>query len=167
MKNAILFACLLCALLFTQSCKYSKEYQTVKAGNDFSLSIPPWLEETDKLKEGAQLQYSSRYRNVYVIGEVLPSSTPAPQVVAENISRLKKSMLNGLVSDSVGVTLSGLSGSRVEVYGKMNDENIYFSEVLLQGQGKYYHISIWTRGEDRKLRYKADINKILASFKVL
>ncbi|MBS1612863.1 MAG: hypothetical protein JST49_08590, partial [Bacteroidetes bacterium] len=72
-----------------------------------------------------------------------------------------------VVTDSTSITTGGLTGSRVEVYGKMNDEAIYFTEVLLEGKGKLYHYSIWTRNEKRKLDYKNDINKIVTSFKVL
>lgn len=166
MKKALTLVALFSALLI-QSCKYSTEWQTAKAGNDFTLSLPSWLESVDNLKPDAQLQYSSQYRNFYVIGETLPSTKPAATVVSENLDRLKKSMVKPVVTDSVSVTVAGLTGSRVEVYGKMTDEAIYFTEVLLEGKGKLYHYSIWTRSEKRKLDYKSDINKIVTSFKVL
>ncbi len=165
--NKALYILAVCCIFILPSCKYDTEWQTVKAGNDFTLSLPPWLDAADNLKEGAPLQYSSRYRNFYVIGETEPSAKTTPEVLNEHIARLKKSMVNPLVTDSVAVELNGLTGSRVEVFGKMNDENIYFSELLIEGKGKRYHVSVWTRGEDRKLRYKEDINKILTSFKVL
>lgn len=165
--NKALYLLALCCIFILPGCKYNTEWHTVKAGNDFTLSLPPWLDEADNLKQGAALQYSSRYRNFYVIGEAASGTKPATDVVREHITRLKKSMTNPLVTDSTTISVDGLSGSRVEVFGKMTDENIYFSEMLLEGKGKHYHISVWTRGEDRKLRYKEDINKILTSFKVL
>lgn len=157
----------LCSALLIQSCKYSTEWQTATAGENFALSLPPWLEKVDNLKPDAQLQYSSQYRNFYVIGETLNASKPAAAIVSENIDRLKLSMTKPVVTDSTSITAGGLTGSRVEVYGKMNDEAIYFTEVLLEGKGKLYHYSIWTRNEKRKLDYKNDINKIVTSFKVL
>lgn len=166
MKKALTLIALSCIFIL-QSCKYNTEWQTVNAGKDFSLSLPPWLEKVDNLKEGAALQYSSRYRNFYVIGETITENRTPQEVLAGNIERLKKSLQRPVVSDSVAVTIGGLNGTRVEVYGRMSDEAIYFSEVLLPGKTGYYHISVWTRGEDRKLRYKEDINKILTSFKVL
>lgn len=166
MKKALILFALSCVFA-VQSCKYSTEWQTVKAGNDFSLLLPPWIEQVDNLKPDAQLQYSSRYRNFYVIGETLNGSKPAAEAVSENLGRLKKSMSRPVVTDSTTVNIGGLNGSRVEIYGKMSDENIYFTEVLLEGKGKLYHYSIWTRSEKRKLDYKADINKIVTSFKVL
>jgi hypothetical protein len=166
MKKVLTLIALCCAL-FIQSCKYSTEWQTATAGENFALSLPPWLEKVDNLKPDAQLQYSSQYRNFYVIGETLNANKPAAAIVSENIDRLKLSMTKPVVTDSTSITVGGLTGSRVEVYGKMNDEAIYFTEVLLEGKGKLYHYSIWTRNEKRKLDYKNDINKIVTSFKVL
>lgn len=76
-------------------------------------------------------------------------------------------MLKPVITDSASINVGGLNGSRVEIYGRMSDEAIYFTEVLLEGKGKFYHYSIWTRSEKRKLDYKNDINKIVTSFKVL
>lgn len=165
--NKALYLLALCCMFILAGCKYNSEWQTVKAGNDFTLSLPPWIDETEELKEGASLQYSSRYRNFYVIAETLSNTKPAAAAVSENVNRLKKSMTNPLVSDSVSVAIGGLNGSRVEIFGKMSGENIYFTEVLMEGKGKYYHLSLWTRGEERKLRYKEDINRIVESFKAL
>jgi hypothetical protein len=166
MKKVLTLIALCCAL-FIQSCEYGTEWQTVTAGENFALSLPPWLEKVDNLKPDAQLQYSSQYRNFYVIGETLNANKPAAAIVSENIDRLKLSMTKPVVTDSTSITAGGLTGSRVEVYGKMNDEAIYFTEVLLEGKGKLYHYSIWTRNEKRKLDYKNDINKIVTSFMVL
>ena len=69
------------------------------------------------------------------------------------------------MSDSTEVTIGGLKGTRVEIFGKMSDEPIYFSEVVLEGKNRFYHLSIWTRTADRKLKFKDDIDHILNSFK--
>lgn len=166
MKKVLILVALSCVFVI-QSCKYSTEWQTVAAGESFALSLPPWLEKVDNLKPDAQMQYSSQYRNFYIIGETLAASKPAAAVVTENVERLKQSMTKPVVTDSTTITVDGLTGSRVEVYGKMSDEAVYFTEVLLEGKGKLYHYSIWTRSEKRKLDYKNDINKIVTSFKVL
>ena len=84
-----------------------------------------------------------------------------------NLGALKKSLVKPLVTDSTHVEINGLQGVRTEVLGKLDGENIYFSEVLLDGKTKYYHLSVWVRNEERKLRFKEDINKIIGSFKAL
>lgn len=165
MKNMFL-GVLLIALLAVNSCKYSNEYKTVKGGEQFSLSLPSWLKEEENLKPGAQLQYANRYRNVYVIGEVVQPADVSVTMNA-NLNVLRKSMTSPLLTDSIPFEAGGLKGARVEIFGKMSGENIYFTEVLLQGDKAMYHLSAWTRGEERKLKFKEDITRIMTSFKEL
>ena len=148
------------------SCKYSTEYQTINANNKFSISVPPWMKEDRSLKEGADFQYANHFRNVYAIGETISKTDlkrTNSEIIYDNLNVLRKSMVNPVVSDSIDITDGSTKGTRVEIYGKMNNENIYFSEVLFQGTKNIYHLSIWTRSENRKLRFKEDINKIIAS----
>ena len=85
--------------------------------------------------------------------------------MSANMAVLAKSMSNVKVDDSTGVTIGGLNGARVEIRGEMSKEPIYFSEVVLEGKNRFYHLSVWTRTADRKLKFKDDIDKLLNSFK--
>jgi hypothetical protein len=49
----------------------------------------------------------------------------------------------------------------------MNGEMIYYSILTLETKDKFYQECIWTRGEDRKLKYGKDIERILLSFKLI
>lgn len=151
-------------------CKYSQKYETINAGNRFSVSIPDWLKKEEGLKPGADFQYANRFRNFYAIGEVQPL-TENDSVFAAGINAqtaiVKKSLDKPMVTDSVNVDFGGAKGVRMEIMGKMSDENIFFSEVFLVGKKNNYHLSIWTRSEERKLKFKEDIQKILTSFKEL
>lgn len=161
-------SCVMCLTFWLSSCNYSNEYQTINSNNKFSLSIPPWMKEEKGLKEGADFQYANRFRNVYAIGEAMNKTDlkrTNSEIIYNNLNILRKAMTNPTVTDSVDITDGDLKGTRVEIYGKMNGENIYFSEVLFEGSKNIYHISIWTRSENRKLRFKEDINKIITSFK--
>ncbi|MBL0309151.1 MAG: hypothetical protein IPP77_05585 [Bacteroidetes bacterium] len=161
------FSLIFLILLGVSACNYSEEYQTVNAGNDFSVSIPGWLKTEDDLKPGAVLQYANRFRNFYMIGNTESKEHQDISTLTNRyLNVLKQSMKNPVVTDSMSVIINGLPGIRTEVYGKMNDENIYFSELVIEGKkNSFYHLSIWTRGEDRKLRFKKDIDRILNSFK--
>lgn len=154
--------------LFTVSaCKYSKEYKPVKAGNLFTMMVPPWVTEVQNLKPGAEFQYVNRFRNFYAIGEtvVKDSLKSVSSIMTANLAVLSKAMVKPLVNDSTAVTIGGLNGARVEISGKMSGEDIYFSEVVLEGKTRFYHLSIWTRNANRKLNFKDDIDHILNSFK--
>ncbi len=126
------------------------------------------MKEEKTLKEGADFQYANHFRNMYAIGETINKTDlkrTNAEMMNDNLNILRKSMTNAVVSDSVEVIAGSLKGTRVEMYGKMSNENIYFSEIIFEGQKSIYHLSIWTRGENRKLHFKEDINKIIASFK--
>lgn len=162
--------CIACVfLLLSAGCKYSKEYQQVKAGDKFTMMVPPWVKEVQNLKPGAEFQYANRFRNFYAIGESIgkDSIKTVSSIMATNIGVLSKAMTKPVISDSTGITIGGLKGIRVEIWGKMTGEDIYFSEVVLEGKNRFYHLSIWTRNADRKLKFKEDIDKILNSFKEL
>jgi hypothetical protein len=154
------------ALTFS-GCKYSKEYKQVKAGDKFTMMVPPWLKEETILKPGAEFQYANRFRNFYAIGEAheKDSTKALANVVAANLAVLSKSMDKPVMTDSTDITIGGLKGVRVEVFGNMSGEAIYFSEVVLEGKNRFYHLSVWTRTADRKLKFKDDIDRILNSFK--
>jgi hypothetical protein len=165
--KSFLFLPVLFVMVTLSSCHYSNEYKVVKAGNEFSMSVPPWMKEDKELKPGALFQYASHYRNFYAIGtaETRDTMKTIGEVMTANLKVLRNAMSNAVISDSSDVMIDSLKGIRSEIFGKMNNENIYFSEVVLESPTKLYHLSVWTRGEDRKLRYKDDINKILNSFK--
>ena len=139
----------------------------MKVGDKFSLMVPSWVKEDKTLKQGANFQYANRFRNFYAIGEVLGKDTSKSiqSIMATNIGIISISMGHPVISDSTGVTIGGINGARVEIFGNMSNEPIYFSEVVLEGKNGFYHLSIWTRTADRKLKFKDDIDRILNSFK--
>ncbi|MBK7147498.1 MAG: hypothetical protein IPH78_01440 [Bacteroidetes bacterium] len=159
-------------LLFFASCKYSGEYETVAVANKFSVDIPSWLKEDQTLKPGAEFQYANRFRNFYMIGESIGKADAARNISSAlegYVTHLCDTaiMKNALLTDSLTVIANGLNGARAEVFGKMDGETIYFSEVVLEGKKELYHLSIWTRSEERKLHFKGQIDSIIYSFREL
>jgi hypothetical protein len=171
MKKAWLYlSCVLCLVSSISSCKYSNDYQTVNAKNEFTVAVPSWMKEQETLARGAPFQYANRFRNFYTVGFVLKKDTAKADLDVywkSALASLKKSLTKPLVTDSLPIEVNGMKGVRAEILGKMGGENIYFSEVMLDGKTKYYHLSVWVRGEERKLRFKEDINKIIGSVKEL
>lgn len=163
---------LLCTgfVLLLNSCKYSEDYQHVNADNQFLVDVPSWMKKEDNLAAGAPFQYANRFRNFYAVGFSLNKDTATAgfDYYWQNyLNALKGTLGKPLVTDSVAVDVNGLKGAKAEIFGQLDGENIYFSEMLIEGQAKYYHLSIWVRGEERKLRFKEDINRILGSAREL
>jgi len=128
------------------------------------------MKEENNLAGDAPFQYANRFRNLYAIGFALNKDTAKSDLNFywnRNLGALKSALKKPLVTDSISVEVGGLKGVRAEILGTMDGEHIFFSEVFLEGKTKYYHLSIWVRGDERKLRFKEDINRIIASFKEL
>jgi hypothetical protein len=155
-------------VVLMNACKYSEKYQQVEVKDAFAIGLPSWMKQEEKLAPGAVLEYANRYRNIYVVGFVQKADTANQtfdQFTNTGLDSLRAYLTNPLVADSQLVEINGLRGVRVELFGEMTKEKIYFSEVYLQDNATFYHFSVWTRGEDRKLKYKEDIGKIIASIK--
>ncbi len=125
------------------------------------------MKADDKLKEGAHFQYNNRFRNIYAIGETVSSTKNLSELNTEVIQPTINALTNPVISDSVAVEINGMKGVRTEIYGKMVGENIYYSHLLLQGKNNIIHFCLWTRTEERKLKYKDDIERMLSSVKEL
>ena len=86
---------------------------------------------------------------------------------AEQINVIKKVLDKPMVNDSLPVEIAGAKGIHTEIAGKMQGEMVYYSVLTLETKDKFYQDCIWTRGEDRKLKYGKDIERILLSFKLI
>lgn len=167
MKRLTLITALI--IVGLQACKYSDKWEQVITNNTFSIEVPSWMEKTTEIHPSAVFQYRNKFRNFYAIAEpkAKGDSTAFSNMLHASLDTLKGSLQKPIVTDSLLITVNGITGVRVEVMGELQEEVIYFSEVFLQGNKSNYHLSVWTRGEDRKLRYKDDINKLINSFKEL
>ena len=118
------WSCVLCLVSLISSCNYSNQYQTLNANNKFSIAVPSWMKEDNSLKPGADFQYANHFRNMYVIGETISKADVKrtnTEIMFDNITTLKKSMPNAVVSDSTEITAGSLKGTRVEIFGKMSN----------------------------------------------
>lgn len=168
MKNLSFLLCL--NIFLFSGCEYSNQWQTVTVNDEFTADIPSWMSKTDELLAGAPFQYCNRFRNVYfvVIKDKQDTLPEFPNYVARNISILKAALDLPKVVDSTDAELGSLAGVHSDVMGSMGNEKVYYSHYSLQGKHGYnYQLCIWTRGEERKLRYNEDMNRMIESFRAL
>ncbi len=165
MKNNIylLITILFCTLA---GCRYSYKDELVTMPGKFSMSLPNYLSKADNLKPGADLQYSNRFRNTYVVVFSDKKDKPFEQYYNEQIEVIKKSLEKPMVNDSLPVAIAGATGTHTEIAGTMQGEMIYYSIQTLETKDKFYQECIWTRGEERKLKYGKDLERMLTSFKL-
>jgi hypothetical protein len=149
------------------SCKYSYKDQVINAKNEFTMTVPDYLSPADNLKPGADFQYSNRYRNMYVVIFSDKKDKDFQSYYNEQIAVIKKALNKPMMNDSLPVEIPGAKGIHTELAGRMQGEMIYYSIQTLETKDKYYQECIWTRGEDRKLKYGKDIERMLLSFKLI
>ena len=156
--------------ILISSCSYNSKPKTVNVNNDFTITVPSWMKEDKEVKPNAPFQYSNRFRNTYSCAwfeEKNKVNKPFDEYYKEQIQIIKNVLKNPAVTDSITVEVSGSKGVHTELFGQMQGENIYYSHLLLETPTRYYQICVWTRNEERKLKYDKDIQAELFSFKLL
>jgi hypothetical protein len=167
MKNHIYISLIALSGLILFSCKYSYKDQSVNVKNEFTMTVPDYLSPAENLKPGADFQYANRFRNTYAVVFSAPKDKDFKAFYDEQIGIIKKSLDKPSINDSLPVEIPGAKGIHTEIAGRMQGEMIYYSALTLEAKEKYYQVCIWTRGEDRKLKYGKDIQRILLSFKLI
>ena len=166
MKSSVFLVLFALSGLILNSCKYSYKDETVNVKNEFTMTVPDYLSETDELRPGAEFQYRNRFRNMYAIVFSDKKDKDFQTFYAEQMGIIKKVLDKPMVNDSIAVEIPGAKGIHTEIAGKMGGEMIYYSMQTWEAKDKFYQECIWTRGEDRKLKYNKDIQHILGSFKL-
>lgn len=149
-----------------QSCTYTGEFKEVQTDGLYTISYPDYMKPSKQtLHENAILEYNNRYRNIYSVVVRNEKELSFEAYYKENIDDLKnyELLLNPLVTDSVFT--EDPKSILIELYGIMDEENIYYWHKTIESPKYYYQIIVWTRSMDRKQRYGPDIEKILESFK--
>ncbi|NNC96339.1 MAG: hypothetical protein HKN92_12335 [Chitinophagales bacterium] len=152
-------------LVTIASCKSGNELVTVSIDENYSLEIPSHMEKTDELREDAILQYRNRYRNCYVIAFKQSSDKSLRDYQKEAVSVLTNYLDKPAITDSGITKLGELTAFYTGVFGKMEQEQIYYDHLTIKSPPHFYEVCVWTRGADRRDRYGEELKKILFSFK--
>ena len=153
-----------------QSCSYKEEMKVLNVNNEFTMAVPSYLKEDKTLKPGAPFQYCNRFRNIYavVFSDNKDTINQDFQTYYNSQIKIIKAVLKRPgVSDSTAIEVGGAKGVKTEIFGNMQNENIYYSHMLLETDKKYYQVCVWTRGEERKLKYGPAIEALLYSFDLI
>jgi len=157
-------------ILFLSACAYSEEFNEINVDNQFIVELPDYMKATNDLLNGAALQYKNPYRNTYTIVNVEEKngkSFESYQKEALNIIKNDVLLKKPLVTDSAYRSTETFNAIDIQIYGIMEQENIYYWHSVFETTNKFYTLVCWTRTMDRQQRYGPDFEKIIASFKPL
>lgn len=152
--------------VFLGACTYTGEFKEVQTDGLYTISYPDYMKPSKQtLHENAILEYNNRYRNIYSVVVRDEKELDFLDYQQKNIGDLKNYdlLLNPLVTDSVFA--ENPTSILIELYGIMDEENIYYWHKTIESTKYYYQIIVWTRSMDRKQRYGPDIEKMIDSFK--
>ena len=169
MKNLLLILLVSIALA---SCKYKNEWHVVSVNNHFSVELPDYMTESNKLREDATLQYENRYRNTYII---VIEHDKKEMILANFDTQVIRPLLTyvdkGIITDSTNIKIGELNARMNKIMGEMpsgdEKENIYYTHYSVDGKKKFYEICTWTRGPKRLDQYGPDLKRMMDSFKEL
>lgn len=150
------------------ACGYSEEFNEFNHENTFLISFPDYMKECDDFQ--ADLELKNSYRNTYGFVKVYEKEGRTLEEFQHQMLGVLKGyeLLNDvLVTDSVYRDTEDFQSIDIELYGLMQDENIYYWHSCFESAGKFYEVVCWTRSMDRKQRYGPDLEKVIMSFKPL
>jgi hypothetical protein len=150
------------------SCGYSDEFKEINHDEQFVISFPDYMESCEDF--GADVNYKNSYRNTYSLVNVYDKEGRTLQEFQKEVLGLLKGyeLLNDpLITDSVYRETDSFSAIDVQLYGIMDNQNIYYWHSAFESEGQFFEVVCWTRSMDRKQRYGPDLEKVLASFKPL
>lgn len=165
MKKQAFFLLITGFLWIFTSCNSDYEKPVILNQKNFKITLPGFL-KSDELAEDAKVEYANRYRNFYVVVFEHNKKEALDTLIAKTDKRIEMqmdSMYKQIQIDSFG----GKKIYLAQIDGKYPNEKerIYFTHKIIEGKKMNYEITIWTRGIDRKLKYKEVITDILDSFK--
>jgi hypothetical protein len=157
----ILFS-LIISILFITSCK---DYKTPKfiEKEGLSITLPGFVEEEELAADGF-MEFANRYRNFYLVILKHKKTNNINQIDSIGTQRIL-AQLDSVKVDSIS-WFSNLKVNRSkEIQGNYPKEKepIYFYHHTLFGKNAIYEVTMWTRGENRKLKYQTEFEKIFNS----
>lgn len=149
------------------ACTYSGEFREIETDGLYSISFPDYMNKSkETLHQNAILEYSNRFRNLYAVvvrDDKTDDDFFTYQQMQINDLKNYDLLLNPLVTDSV--FKDNPKSILIELYGIMEEENIYYWHKTIESDKYFYQVILWTRSMDRKQRYGPDVEKIIDSFK--
>lgn len=147
------------------ACAYSDEFHEVNHQNQFMIAFPDYMKSCEDFQ--ADLQFKNAYRNTYsIVNAEDKNGRTLAEFQKEKLGVLKtyEMLSKPLVTDSLYRVGDNYKAIDIQLYGVMDEENIYYWHSSFESDGKFYELVCWTRSMDRKQRYGPDLEKIISSF---
>lgn len=159
------FLTLLFILSVFLSC--SKTKWEVKEFNGYSVELPDYLTEAKDLNDAAEVQYENNIKEIYFILIRESKDEAVGYTYDSYCDFVKDNFHDGAgnhVENTVLEKINGLLCCQFEVFGQINDIEIYYNVAVYEGKNDFYQLVGWTI-KGRMVEYKTDLERIVKSLK--
>lgn len=165
----LLLSAVVAALLALSGCSEYTGELTYVSRDGVSIGVPDYMSETSDLHPDAVLQFSSSYRNMYLL--VLRSSADG-SFADHNRSALAELLDAEVfdeahVADSLVVDHDGFDALQFEVLAYEGPHPVYTMGRTIDAGDTHYRVLVWTRAAYRRQAFGEDMKAILASIRIL
>ena len=154
-------------VLSITGCEYETANKEVKINDEYVLSLPSYLSETDRLAPEALIQYQNKFRSFYLICD-------GEKKVGDNdLELFTEEVIKGFTGQITGINVkkienktevNGLPAQYHELTGTISNKGIYYLLVTLESPSHFYQICSWTL-LSKKEQHEQAFHEIVSSFK--
>lgn len=142
------------------------EYSILKSNEKYSIIVPNYFTETDKLNLEASMQYMDLEKSIYfmVIDELKSNTIFDYDEYYEQMTKRFQSNLTKIeIIETKDVTINSLPSKYRLLKGKMHGRMMYIKSYLIDGIATFYQLTSWTSIPNNEY-FNRDIDKVVYSF---
>ncbi len=159
--------------VFIASCTTKTQFHEVTINNQYTISIPDYLQPCADIHPDASLQYQNIEMDIYAIVIDEKKETMENYDLDYDIETYYKTIAlqpfsekiqNGKISPPGTQTINGHKALTADISGKIDNNDVFYRLALIETTNAFYQLLIWTRA-DNKEKYMNDFNQTIESFK--
>jgi len=143
------------------------EFSVLKSNEKYSVIVPNYFVETNKLNAEASIQYMDQEKSIYfmVIDELKRNTIFNYDEYFEQMTKRFQLYLTEIdIIETKDIVINNLPSKYSLLKGKMNGRMLYYKTYLVNGNDTFYQLTSWTSIPNNGY-FNRDIDKVAFSFK--
>jgi|GEM_PF-2231252 len=168
LKNLLLWLWLW--LIFIIGCSYDPLPHLITENEFFTIELPEYLKKEKDLTNDTPIQYGNKFRNLYLVVIERDKNEFANLKSFSDIyiHKMEEGVPDCIWKSENHLSINNMPTYYLETEGTVGTEKLFerisYHMTFIEGEYKYYHLSIWHwAATDHK--YKGTIQTIFGSFK--
>lgn len=164
---------------FLISCDSTVEWKKIEV-NNFAIELPSYLSISKQLNDDASLQYQNIFKELYIIVIDENKSEMGSSLEDNGLDELYSndfegytSLLSNNLANNVAMKnktekdtlINSLQAKILKFEGKVEDIDVFYEVVYINGIDDYYQVMSWTLLE-KKSEFEPIMDKMIQSFRI-